>query len=153
MYLTIGSTKTEKNSRYAYAEKCQGAKYAVIAVHTLAEIFLFSRLMGQYFSTVKPPNFETFAIEWNKHVNGDMIFFKTPELLEKYAGHWKKQEQAKNSRLVHFDVIESLLNEIRSTNSRTTVLPALSPSLPSLPDPIERSTLSSMNLPSINYPH
>lgn len=46
-YIRIGTTQRKKHHRYHYVANRQNAKFAVPAVHTLEEIFLFTQFMSQ----------------------------------------------------------------------------------------------------------
>lgn len=130
VFRQIGSTTREKHHRYKYVSRYQNAKFAVIAIHTLEEIFQFIQMITQNCSSNKVPHFDQLAKEWNTKANGITIFYKTPEHIEKYYNHWKEQETAKNTKVIHETVIEAVEKNIIANRIPSAHAPALSPSLP-----------------------
>lgn len=92
VFLKTDSTLRPKNARYVYVAKMQRSKFAVVAVHTLDEIFLFNNLLTDWKNSNTNNkgnneitiNYEAFALKWNMIANGVSIFYKTPEHIEKY---------------------------------------------------------------------
>lgn len=143
--LTVSSTSRPKNSRYVYVAKSQRTKFAVIAVHTLEEKFLFLRLHNECFASVTTPNFEHFALKWNMYADGDRVFYKCPEHLEKYYNHWKEQEAAKRTRNIHCDVIDATVTNIKTKNAPAVTARAMSPSLPNVNENQNREDIQLLN--------
>ncbi|KAI7878129.1 uncharacterized protein EV154DRAFT_606504 [Mucor mucedo] len=134
VFLKIGSTLREKNCRYHYVATRQKTKYAVIAVHTLEEKLLFGRMINEamHSSSRVNPNFDQLSKAWNLLCNGDKIFYKTPEHLEKHYKHWKEQQVARNTREIHYSVMTNIQLQIQQKNSTSSHLPFVIPSLPNI---------------------
>lgn len=134
VFLKIGSTLREKNCRYHYVATRQKTKYAVIAVHTLEEKLLFGRMINEamHLSSRVNPNFDQLSKAWNLLCNGDKIFYKTPEHLEKHYKHWKEQQVARNTREIHYSVMTNIQLQIQQKNSTSSHLPFVIPSLPNI---------------------
>ncbi|KAL9536765.1 hypothetical protein MBANPS3_012383, partial [Mucor bainieri] len=79
VYLRIGSTLRPLKARYHYVAKKQCCKYAVLAIHTLQEMFLFRMLLSELSSCDNKDraatsrrttlDFQAFAVEWNMFAN------------------------------------------------------------------------------------
>ena len=131
VFLSIESTLRATHNRYNYIANKQETRYAVITVHTMEEVTLFSQLLSQLFQANSKPNFDLLEAKWNVLVDGINIFYKTPEHLEKHYNHWKEQETAKKTHVAHYNIILTIQSKIRSTNVPHSLLPARSPTLPS----------------------
>ena len=76
-----------KNARYIYVAKKQSSKFAVLDIHTLEEKLLFTNILTNSFATTEI-NYDAFAKMWNSnYANGEKIFYKTTEHIEKYHNH------------------------------------------------------------------
>lgn len=142
VYLRIKSTLRPKNARYTYVAKMQCSKYAVIAVHTLDEIFLFNRLLLELQNSSATRNsnnsillnYQEFAFKWNTIADGISIFYKTAEHIEKHYNHWKDQDIARKTHTMHISVIEALQEQIKHNYVSALVQEAAIPAIPGVPN-------------------
>lgn len=88
VYLRIGSTRRERYGRYLFVAKRQKSKYAVVSVHTIDEAFLSNRLLGRLNNMNNSPVIN--LTDFRSFADGDKIFYKTAEHIEKYYNHWKE---------------------------------------------------------------
>ncbi|KAL9536874.1 hypothetical protein MBANPS3_012294 [Mucor bainieri] len=139
--LKIGSTLRAKNARYHYVARKQRCQYAVLAIHTFQEIYLFKLLLSELSNNnsnnrtnARILNFETFALEWNAFANGEFIFYKTPEQIEQYYNQWKDQESARKTHVMHVNVIKSVETAIEESRRQDPIahFGAVSPTIPSI---------------------
>jgi hypothetical protein len=78
----------DRENKHSYLARQQGTKYAVIAVHSTAEKVLFKKLMQEdptFNRTNSAPDWKQGAKVWNRHANGQDIFYKAR--LELYLDH------------------------------------------------------------------
>jgi hypothetical protein len=69
----------DQKNKHSYLARQQGTKYAVIAVHSTAEKVLFKKLMQEdptFNWTNSAPDWKQGAKVWNRHANGQDIFYK-----------------------------------------------------------------------------
>lgn len=70
---------TKKPIKHQYLAAQQNTLVAVIPVHTKVERALFHGLVADnqgLFSGTQPPKWETVAVTWNQHADGQAIFYK-----------------------------------------------------------------------------
>ncbi|CEP10125.1 hypothetical protein [Parasitella parasitica] len=145
--LRIGTTSRSSSSRYIFVAKSQGTRYAVLSVHTLKEKLEFNRILEADFKSPNTVlNFNNFARSFNSKADGLKIFYKTPDHLEKYYRQYLTQAASKSTSQRFQAVFKKVRDEIVQVNQPTSLLNAVSPTIPVLGG--SAAILSSVNVNS-----
>ena len=93
---------------------------------------MFGRLLKDVLetSTRINLNFDHLTKKWNTFCEGERVFYKTLEHLEKYCRHWKEQKLARTTHQAHYSTISPIESQICEKNSASVHLPSVVPSLP-----------------------
>ncbi|KAI8639333.1 hypothetical protein BD408DRAFT_446086 [Parasitella parasitica] len=131
----IGYSKSK--FMYQFLSSCQGTLYAVAAVHTNEENFLFETLLKtqnhedtqiyQPFNA-KKPDFHLFAFIWNTKycLANSNIYYKTPGHLRAYYNIVEDREKYGNTVLKNIAISQSVRALVEDASRFDTSIPTLS---------------------------
>lgn len=111
--------------------KRQGAKHAVLPVHTQKEKEEYDLLLRANFSDViknsKLPDFEEFAKKWSTIVDGQNIFYKAPEHLRSYYSKWMEYQNINKTKKNYKEQLDLLQQNLRSSSRKRSIPKAQAP--------------------------
>ncbi|KAF8999552.1 hypothetical protein BDZ89DRAFT_1147678 [Hymenopellis radicata] len=111
--------------RHAYLAKKQGTRFPVITIVGAAERRLYSNLMRDDRSFAGPngPVWGDAVKRWNREANGETIFYKLIEHLQKSHKKWLQNANIKHTKMITHNARKAVDDLVRSQDARTEKAP------------------------------
>jgi len=112
-------------TQYGFLALQQRSLHAIVPINTHDERAKFADLLRTQFMDVSEATWLVFARSWSDHLNRRTIFYNTPEYLKSYYNSWSELRKRKNTIAIHFEVVQTMRQNLTSSKRQHIVSPAI----------------------------